>query len=69
VLKQYGRKAYREIIVMTDSVPLKKKLDAFEKAIKQSLSSMLPVGTIYRVMRLTTLAGEPHGLLSSGRDL
>jgi len=50
VLEQHDLALYAEVIVMTDSLPLKKKREAFEKAIKTTLSTMLPAETKYRVL-------------------
>ena len=50
VLEQHDLAVYAEVIVMTDSLPLKKKREAFEKAIKTTLSTMLPTETKYRVL-------------------
>lgn len=41
---------YEEVIVMTDNIPIKRKREAVEKGIKQTLSAMLPAGTKYRVL-------------------
>ena len=40
----------REVIVVTDELPLKKKRKAVEKAVKTTLSEMLPDGVKHRVM-------------------
>lgn len=39
-----------EVVVITDRIPVTKKRRAVEKAVKQTLSEMLPKGSIYRVM-------------------
>jgi len=39
-----------EVIVITDNLPVARKRNAIEKALKISLSSMLPDGTPYRIM-------------------
>lgn len=39
-----------EVIVITDNIPVSKKREAVEKAIKQTLSRMLPSGTKYRIL-------------------
>ncbi len=39
-----------EVVVITDRIPVTKKRRAVEKAVKQTLSEMLPKGAIYRVM-------------------
>jgi hypothetical protein len=50
VLKQHPLVMYAEVVVLTDSLPLRKKREAFEKAIKTTLTKMLPAGTKYRVL-------------------
>lgn len=39
-----------EIIVITDNIPVRKKANAIEKAVKKTLSQMLPQGMQYRVL-------------------
>lgn len=41
---------YNQVIVTTDSLPVKKKAQAFEKAIRTTLSKMLPQTATYRVL-------------------
>ncbi len=41
---------YKQVIVTTDSLPLKRKEQAFEKAIRTTLSEMLPDTATYRVL-------------------
>ncbi|MHB8809104.1 MAG: DUF3800 domain-containing protein [Desulfobulbaceae bacterium] len=41
---------YSELIVITDVIPVEKKRKAIEKAVKQTLSSMLPDRITYRVL-------------------
>ncbi len=41
---------YSELIVITDAIPLTKKRKVVEKAVKQTLSNMLPDGVKYRVL-------------------
>jgi hypothetical protein len=41
---------YKSVIVLTDRIPVKKKRRAVEKAIKTTLSSILPFATNYRVL-------------------
>lgn len=41
---------YSELIVITDVIPVEKKRKAIEKAVKQTLSSMLPARITYRVL-------------------
>ncbi len=39
-----------EVIVITDTIPIQKKRQAIEKAIKGALAKMLPVGMRYRIL-------------------
>lgn len=39
-----------EVIVITDTIPIQKKRQAIEKAIKGALANMLPVGMRYRIL-------------------
>jgi len=39
-----------EVIVITDTIPIQKKRQAVEKAIKGALASMLPAGMRYRIL-------------------
>ncbi|WP_448508115.1 DUF3800 domain-containing protein, partial [Immundisolibacter sp.] len=39
-----------EVIVITDTIPIQKKRQAVEKAIKGALSAMLPAGMRYRIL-------------------
>lgn len=39
-----------EVIVITDSIPVSKKREAVEKAVKQKLSNMLPSGMRYSIL-------------------
>lgn len=45
-----------EVVVITDSLPVAKKRKAIEKAVKITLSKMLPSGTPYRVMHHSSRA-------------
>lgn len=45
-----------EVVVITDSIPVKKKKKAIEKGIKTTLPQMLPEGTPYRLMHHTSAA-------------
>lgn len=40
---------YKEILVFTDSLPVRRKREAIEKAIKKTLSKKLPAGIRYRI--------------------
>jgi hypothetical protein len=50
VLDPKNLKDFSEVIVITDSIPVSRKREAIEKAVKQTLSKMLPTGTKYRVL-------------------
>ncbi len=50
VLDPKNLKDFSEVIVITDSIPVSRKREAVEKAVKQTLSKMLPAGTKYRVL-------------------
>ena len=45
VLEPRNLRDYAEVIVITDSIPVSRKREAIEKAVKQTLSRMLPIGT------------------------
>lgn len=45
-----------EVVVITDNIPVAKKRNAIEKAVKSSLKSMLPSGVHYRVMHHSSKA-------------
>lgn len=50
VLRREMDSNVQEVIVITDTLPTKKKLKAIEKSVKQTLSEMLPEGIPYRVL-------------------
>ena len=50
ILDQHDLKLFQEVIVFTDSLPVQKKRDAVEKAIKTTLAGQLPVSARYRVL-------------------
>jgi len=50
VLDPKNLKDFSEVIVITDSIPVSRKREAVEKAVKQTLSKMLPTSTKYRVL-------------------
>ncbi|MEW6376239.1 MAG: DUF3800 domain-containing protein [Thermodesulfobacteriota bacterium] len=50
VLEKRNLRNYTEVIVMTDSIPVSRKREAIEKAVKQTLSRMLPAGAKYRIL-------------------
>jgi len=49
VFEGVAKEQYEEVIVLTDRLPVKKKRQAVEKAIKTTLSDFLPAGVNYRV--------------------
>lgn len=49
VLSQHDLGVFRETIVFTDRLPVAKKRKAIEKAVKETLASMLPDTATYRV--------------------
>ena len=50
VLNGYRLDQYREVLVFTDQIPVKKKRSAIEKAVKVTLAGMLPTTARYRVL-------------------
>lgn len=50
VIPRELRNSVDEVIVITDTIPIQKKRQAVEKAIKRALSSMLPAGMRYRIL-------------------
>jgi hypothetical protein len=50
VLYPKNLRDFAEVIVITDSIPFSRKREAIEKAVKQTLSRMLPTGTKYRIL-------------------
>lgn len=48
VLDPKNLKDFTEVIVITDSIPFSRKREAIEKAVKQTLSRMLPAGAKYQ---------------------
>ncbi len=49
-IEKETRKGVEEVIVITDTIPLKKKRQAIEKAVKLVLGHILPTGIRYRVL-------------------
>ncbi len=47
---EHAVRDYTEVIVFTDRIPIQRKRKAIEKAVKQTLSAMLPSGVRYRVL-------------------
>ena len=50
VFKKTSSEGYSQVIVTTDTLPLKSKREAFEKAIKKTLVAMLPPLTKYKIL-------------------
>ena len=50
VLNAYPLGQYQEVIVFTDKIPVNKKRQAVEKAVKQTLAEMLPRTARYRLL-------------------
>jgi len=50
VIENLNREQIDEVIVITDSIPVARKKQAIEKAIKQTLADMLPKDCKYRVL-------------------
>lgn len=50
ILHPTNLRDYAEVVVTTDNIPIRRKRNAIEKAVKQTLASMLPSGTRYRVL-------------------
>ena len=50
LLEQVDWRGVAEVIVITDRIPVTKKRRAVEKAVKQTLSEMLPESAVYRVL-------------------
>ncbi len=50
VLNGYALAQYREVIVFTDQIPVKKKRNAIEKTAKITLARMLPKTARYRIL-------------------
>jgi hypothetical protein len=50
VLNRFTLSDYSNIIIMTDTIPIKRKRKAVEKAIKLTLASMLPPGTAHTIV-------------------
>ena len=50
VISRYDITQIEEVIVITDTLPVKRSRETFQKTIKLTLASMLPVGASYRVL-------------------
>jgi hypothetical protein len=49
VLEKRNLSGFAGVIVITDSIPIKRRRESVEKAIKQTISKILPVETKYRI--------------------
>ena len=49
VLQKTDVNQYKEVIVFTDAIPLQRKKQAIQKAVKEVLSEMLPASVKYRI--------------------
>jgi hypothetical protein len=49
VLKGVDLSQYKEVLVFTDAIPLRRKKEAIQKAIKEVLADMLPTQAKYRI--------------------
>lgn len=50
ILERVEWSGVAEVVVFTDRIPVVKKRNAIEKAVKQTLAAMLPKGATYRVL-------------------
>ncbi len=50
ILLEHDLNLFDEVIVYTDVIPVKKKRDAIEKAVKKTLAGMLPQSAKYRIL-------------------
>lgn len=50
VLQREDNGLLGEVVIITDTIPVKRKLKAVEKAVKQTLSANLPEGVSYRIL-------------------
>lgn len=50
VLQQHDLKVFKEVLVFTDAIPIRKKRGTIEKIIKTTLASQLPAGACYRLI-------------------
>jgi len=50
ILRQHDLRLFKEVIVFTDAIPVRKKRGAIEKIIKTTLASQLPAGACYRLI-------------------
>jgi hypothetical protein len=50
VLSKYNLHDYSKVIIFTDTIPVKNKRNAVEKAVKQALAKILPKGIKYSIL-------------------
>jgi hypothetical protein len=50
ILGQYPLAEFKEVVVFTDSLPVRRKRGAVEKGVKLTLAAMLPANVRYRVL-------------------
>jgi hypothetical protein len=50
ILRQHDLGSFREVLVFTDTIPIRKKRGTIEKIIKMTLASQLPAGACYRLI-------------------
>lgn len=50
VLEQHDLRVFKEVLVFTDAIPIRKKRGTIEKIIKTTLASQLPAGACYRLI-------------------
>jgi hypothetical protein len=50
ILQEHDLNLFDEVIVYTDEIPVRRKRDAIEKAVKMTLSEMLPKSAKYRIL-------------------
>ena len=60
VIKQYILSNYTEIVIITDRIPTTQNKSHLEKAIKTTLSGMLPTGMKYKILHHPCMSN--HGL-------
>jgi len=49
ILERHDLNRYEDVIIFTDTIPIRKKRSAVEKAVKETLSDMLPEKAKYRI--------------------
>jgi hypothetical protein len=50
IFKNIAAQAYQSVIVITDTIPIHKKREAIEKAVKETLNHMLPTDISYQIL-------------------